>query len=117
MQVRKWFVCSVFNLSLSPAQFITNPAGFELQVVMYQEKCLVGYRSYRVRNVKERVCSGAELQLRLMFLLPFSKEVLVVAQHFKWEKFGAGVDRETRFTGDEVVHIAACYLNWRQQWG
>ena len=75
------------------------------------------YRSYWVRNVRERGCSSTELQLGLMLLLPFSEEILVVTHHFKWEKFGAGVERETQFNGDEVVHIPACYLNWRQQWG
>lgn len=101
MQVRTWFVRSVFNLSLSSAHFVSNPAGFELQAVMYQEKGIVGYRSYRVRNVREKGCSSTELQLGLMLLLFFSKEVLVVTHHFKWEKFGARVERKTRFTGDK----------------
>lgn len=111
MQVRTWFVHSVFNLCLSTVQFIANPAGFELQAVMYQEKCIVGYRPYQVGNVREGGCSSTELQLGLMLLLPSSKEILVVAHHFKWEEFGAGVERETQFSGDEVVHTPARYLN------
>lgn len=65
MQVRTWFVHSVFNLSLRPAQFVTNPGGIELQAVMYQEKCIVGYRlpgekCERKRLFQHRIATGTD---------------------------------------------------------
>lgn len=56
VRVRAWFVRSIFNLPLSPAQSITNPAGFELKAVMCQEKCVVGCNSDGVKNVRETGC-------------------------------------------------------------
>jgi len=56
VQVRARIVHSIFNLPLSPAQSITNPAGFELKAVMYQEKCIVGCDSNSVKNMRETSC-------------------------------------------------------------